>query len=184
MSFIFSAIITVTAGNLLNSFNEANIVTKIERYANTNESSYISKTLNTNNELFIQNKLEENIWKIEIPKINLIADIKNGTSEDILNKYVGHFEETPENEGNVALAAHNRGYDVNYFGRLKELEIGDEVIYFYNGNKRIYKVDSKTIIKDNEWQKLENTKDNRLTLITCVENQPKLRRCIQAVETK
>ena len=27
-----------------------------------------------------------------------------------------------------------------------------------------------------------NTKDNKLTLITCVENQPQYRRCIQAVE--
>ena len=38
------------------------------------------------------------------------------------------------------------------------------------------------IIKDTEWKYLKNTEDNRLTLITCVENQPEYRRCVQAVE--
>ena len=116
---------------MLSTYTGINIVTKVGRYKNTNESSYISETLNTNNESFMKNNSEELIWKIEIPKIDLSAEIKSGTSAEILNQYVGHFEETPENDGNVALAAHNRGYDVNYFGRLKELEIGDEIIYFY-----------------------------------------------------
>ena len=48
--------------------------------------------------------------------------------------------------------------------------------------KRIYKVSEKTVIKDTQWDKLENTEDNRITLITCVENRPELRRCIQAKE--
>lgn len=182
MSFIFSTIITVTAGNIFNSFDEVKFDTKIERCSNTNENSIIEH-LDIQNEIQNEKVVDENIWKIEIPKINLIAEISNGTTPEILNKYVGHFEETPKSNGNVALAAHNRGYDVNYFGRLKELEIGDEIIYFCNGEKRIYKIESKTIIKDDEWKMLENTKDNRLTLITCVENQSKLRRCVQAIQT-
>ena len=39
--------------------------------------------------------------------------------------YVGHFENTEEWDGNVGLAAHNRGYPINYFANLKELKIGD-----------------------------------------------------------
>ena len=112
----------------------------------------------------------------------MTADISNGTTPEILNKFVGHFEQTPVNYGNIVLAAHNRGYAVNYFGRIKELEIGDEIIYFFNDIKRVYKVSEKTIIQDTQWNKLENTDDNRLTLITCVENEPALRRCIQAKE--
>ena len=37
-------------------------------------------------------------------------------------EYVGHFENTNLLNGNVGLAAHNRGYPINYFARLKELE--------------------------------------------------------------
>ena len=39
-----------------------------------------------------------------------------------------------------------------------------------------------TIIKDTDWSYLQETKENKLTLITCVENEPKYRRCIQAIE--
>lgn len=168
---------------MFNSFNNVNFNTKIERYyQNTNENSSISSNIVIQNKTVSEEIIDKNIWKIEIPKINLSADISNGTTSEILNNYVGHFEETPKEYGNVVLAAHNRGYNVNYFARLKELEIGDEVIYFFNGQKRLYKVNEKTIIKDTQWNNLENTKDNRLTLITCVENKPELRRCVQAIE--
>ena len=122
------------------------------------------------------------IWKLEIPKIELSANIAEGTDEDILNKYIGHFEETSKKNGNIGLAAHNRGYEVNYFSRLKELEIGDEVIYVIGNNKRYYKVSSINIIDDTDWSNLRSTKDNRITLITCLENEPEKRRCIQAIE--
>lgn len=40
----------------------------------------------------IEPKKEENhIWKIEIPGINLSADIAEGTSSKVIAKYVGHF---------------------------------------------------------------------------------------------
>ncbi|MBQ7410246.1 MAG: class D sortase [Clostridia bacterium] len=119
-------------------------------------------------------------WFLEIPKINLKAEISDGTTPEILNEYIGHFIETPKENGNIVLAAHNRGYKVNYFERLKELEIGDEIIYTYNGKVLKYIVDLKTIIKDTQIEVLGNTKDNILTLITCVENEPEYRRCIKA----
>ncbi len=40
------------------------------------------------------------------------------------------------------------------------------------------------IIKQTNWEYIENTKDNRITLITCVENMYEYRRCIQAIEIK
>ena len=121
-------------------------------------------------------------WQIEIPKISLIANIQEGTSKEILSKYVGHFTTTQREIGNVGLAAHNRGYEVNYFKNLKLLKEGDEIKYKYNGIEKIYEVEKCRIITDTEWKYLTNTEDNRLTLITCVENQPEYRRCVQAVE--
>ena len=137
------------------------------------------------NELITTNRLEfpEN-WKLEIPKINLDAKIVEGTTDEILNKYIGHFEETGVLNGNIALAAHNRGYDVNYFERLKELNIEDKVYYTYGDIKKEYVVYSKEIIKDTNVEVLDEYQDgkNILTLITCVENMPELRRCIRCIE--
>lgn len=121
-------------------------------------------------------------WVLEIPKINLKASINFGTNDETMNKYIGHFDITSVWTGNVGLAAHNRGYPVNYFGKLKELQIGDEIKYTTVYGTRIYKVETSIIIEDTDWSYLQKTKENKLTLITCVENQPKYRRCVQAIE--
>lgn len=124
-------------------------------------------------------KKNKQVWKIEIPKINLIAVINDGIDSENLNKYVGHFPQSGYTSGNVCLAAHNRGYSVNYFERIKELQIGDKIIYKYKDLKLKYVVSQIKIIKDTDVDVIENTKENKITLITCVENKPELRRCIQ-----
>ena len=123
-----------------------------------------------------------NEWKIVIPAIELDAFISEGTSSDVMDKFVGHFENTSLWNGNVALAAHNRGYPVNYFAHIKDLSLGDIVVYYYNGKIKEYAIQTITIIDDTDWSYLENTNDNRITLITCVEDEPEYRRCIQGVE--
>lgn len=84
--------------------------------------------------------------------------------------------------GNVGLIAHNRGYTNNYFQNIKNLVEGDEIIYKCGEFTNIYEVTSHVIIEDTDWSKLENTVENKLTLITCVENEPSYRRCIIAME--
>lgn len=121
-------------------------------------------------------------WKILIPTIALEAEISEGTSKEVMDKYVGHFEETSKSIGNVGLAAHNRGYNVNYFANLKKLKEGDEIIYKCYGFERTYVVTKNLIITDEDWSYLEKTEKNTITLITCVENEPMYRRCIQGEE--
>ncbi len=152
---------------------------------NKNKSSTNGTTSNKKNSSTKANKtmyINKNEWKIVIPVINLEANIAEGTSDDVMNKYVGHFSVTNTWNGNVALAAHNRGYPVNYFANLKNLKKGDLIEYYNEGKVRKYKVEIITKIKDTDWTYLENTKDNRITLITCVENEPEYRRCIQGIE--
>lgn len=127
-------------------------------------------------------KAEVQTWQIQIPKISLIADISEGTTKDVLERYVGHFKTTAIKTGNVVLAAYNRGNEVNYFKDLKLLKKGDEIIYKYNEFQKIYKVEKCRIIRDTELQYLEEDEENILTLITWVENQPEYRRCIKAEE--
>ena len=127
-------------------------------------------------------RIEKAQWKITIPKISLKAEISEGTSKEIMDKFVGHFEETTKTSGNVGLAAHNRGYDINYFANIKQLVEGDEIIYKYYEFEETYIVTENKIIKDTDWEPLEDTQKDKITLITCVENEPKYRRCIQAIQ--
>lgn len=135
----------------------------------------------TQKEKVIHAKVQEelNSWKVEIPKINLIAGIQEGVSSDILSQSVGHFEETPKTEGNIGLAAHNRGYRMNFFENIKKLEIGDKIIYTYEEATREYQVETLVIIKETDWSYLQETGDNRITLITCIKDSPEYRLCVQ-----
>ena len=129
-----------------------------------------------------QEKIKNANWKITIPKISLEAEISEGTRKEVMDKFVGHFDETTKTSGNVGLAAHNRGYSVNYFANIKNLKEGDEIIYKYYEFEKTYVVTENKIIEDIDWEPLENTKENKITLITCVENEPKYRKCKQATE--
>ena len=132
-----------------------------------------------------EDNINENIWQIEIPKIKLVAPIAEGTSQEVMLEYVGHFESTEILYGNVGLAAHNRGFPINYFEKLKELIEGDEIIYKTKYGEKTYKVVLSTIITDTDWSYLQQDTDkNTITLITCVENEPNKRRCIQGIENK
>ena len=127
-------------------------------------------------------RIEKAQWKITIPKIYLKAEISEGTSKEIMDKFVGHFEETTKTSGNVGLAAHNRGYAVNYFANIKQLVEGDKIIYKYYEFEETYIVTENKIIKDTDWEPLEDTEKDKITLITCVENEPEYRRCVQATK--
>ena len=121
-------------------------------------------------------------WRIEIPKIKINAPILEGTNSTVLKKAVGHFPETSKDSGNICLAAHNRGYKYNFFQEIKNLKVGDKIIYTVNGNSITFTVDINKIISEYDLSVLENTKETRLTLITCEENKKEYRRCIIAKE--
>jgi LPXTG-site transpeptidase (sortase) family protein len=62
------------------------------------------------------------------------------------------------------------------------LEIGDIITYETTYGTKQYKVEINTVIKETDWSYLEDTKENKITLITCEENMKEYRRCIQATE--
>lgn len=111
--------------------NKSNIIKK-EEAENSKKEEILAKEFKETEEEIPY----EDIWQIEIPKINLTAPIAEGTSQEVMKEYVGHFENTEVLNGNVGLAAHNRGFPINYFARLKELKEGDEIIYKQNLESR------------------------------------------------
>ena len=163
--------------NQTNENNQLNSNTQVE--SNQINETTEEKIDKSTEELII---LEQEEWYLEIPCINLKANIKEGTTKEIMDDYIGHFEETSKDIGNIGLAAHNRGYKNNYFENLKKLKEGDIIKYKYKNIKREYVVEKHIIIKDTDWTNLEEADENIITLITCVENQPEYRRCIQGIE--
>ena len=159
--------------------------TPIEKVSNLIYEININKENDRENK---NNKEQETLdlgnWYIEIPTINLSAPIAEGTDESTLNTKVGHFLDTPIETGNVGLAAHNRGYEYNFFQNLKKIKKEDKIIYTHDDFKRTYIVDKIEIIENTNWEYLKNSEENKITLITCVENEPKYRRCVQAVEAE
>lgn len=127
----------------------------------------------------VNDSTKEFDWYVEIPKIKVYAPIEEGTEDETLNRSVGHFENTSRRGGNCGLAAHNRGYRVNYFANLKDLEKGDLIYYFVDGKLYQYEVTDILIIYETDWSMLEETEDDRITLITCVENRDEYRLCVQ-----
>lgn len=146
----------------------------IEETVNKEENTDIAKEENTN--IYLSNN-----WRILIPKINLNAPILEGVTNDNMRRGVAHFEQTSKWDGNICLAAHNRGYKYNYFQEIHTLEKGDVIIYKNENNEeRKYVVEINEKIQETDWSYLKETKENKITLITCVKDMPEYRTCIQA----
>jgi len=101
--------------------------------------------------------------------------------ENDMSKGVGHIPGTAFWNGNVCVMGHNRGTN-NYFAKLSSLNVGDTITYTTNQGTRTYVVTFNSTISETDWTMLGATPDNRLTLISCVINQPSIRQCVQAVE--
>ena len=118
---------------------------------------------------------------LKIPAIGLNVKVVQGTDSAALKKGAGHFEETSIWNGNIGLAAHNRGTN-SYFGKIHTLETGDKITLTTKQGTRIYAVTSVAKVSETDVSSLENTAENCLTLYTCVRDQRDLRWCVRAVE--
>ena len=141
----------------IRNLEEKQLVTKAQTKAGAKIANTIIKTTNSsnaNNSKTQRETVKENekiTWRIQIPKINLDVHIKEGTDSNVLLKAVGHFETTSKWNGNVGLAAHNRGYQCNFFQKIKNLAIGDEIIYTTTNGKKVYKVQTNKVILETDW---------------------------------
>ena len=118
---------------------------------------------------------------LKIPAIGLTVKVYEGTGSSTLAKGAGHFEDTSIWDGNVALAAHNRGVN-NHFGQIHTLEIGDEVTLTTKLGTRTYEVTSVSKVSETDRSGLAASTENLLTLYTCVRNQRELRWCVTAAQ--
>ena len=121
------------------------------------------------------------LGRLEIPTLDLSVRIYQGTDSKTLAKGVGHFEDTSIWNGNVCLAAHNRGAN-SYFGQIHTLDIGDTITLATKLGTRTYKVTDVFKVSETDRSGLADSGKNMLTLYTCVRNQRDQRWCVTAAE--
>jgi len=121
------------------------------------------------------------IGRIMIPTLNHVAHIRPGLDMAMLDNYVGHFPNTSQWDGNVALASHNRGRG-SFFAGIWNLQHGDLIFYETTRGVRAYEVISIERISETDLSHLDHSHDNILTLITCVEGQRNMRWSVRARE--
>ncbi len=121
------------------------------------------------------------IGTVSIPRLGISVKVWEGETTTSMAKGLGHYSSTSGWAGNVGVCGHNRGAKYN-IGTIKNLKQGDVITYTTVHGTRTYEVTMVKTISNTDWSYLQGTADNRITLTTCVDNQPSQRICVQAVE--
>ena len=118
---------------------------------------------------------------LKIPSIGVNVKVYEGTGTTPLAKGAGHFTDTSIWDGNVCIAAHNRGAHAQ-FGKIHTLSAGDRVTLTTKLGTRTYEVTSVSKILETDTSGLTAATGNQITLYTCVADQPAYRWMVRAVE--
>lgn len=121
------------------------------------------------------------IGTVSIPSLGIKMKVWEGETSESMAKGLGHFVSTSGWDGNVAVCGHNRGAKYA-IGSIKDLQIGDTIKYETVYGMRTYSVSYVGVISNTDWSHLQATADNRITLTTCLADQPDYRVCVQAQE--
>lgn len=112
------------------------------------------------------------IGYINIPKINVNLPIYHGTSEEVLNKGVGHLENTAfpiGGKNNHAVLTGHRGLSsAKLFTDLDKLDVGD-IFYIHVLDETLaYQVDQVLVVEPNVTENLRSVKgEDYVSLVTC-----------------
>lgn len=120
------------------------------------------------------------IGKIYVPGQKVTRYIYEGTTQASMRIGGAHFSSTPGWTGNVCIAGHNRGTSQN-FAFLYNVKPGDTIYYTTGYGTRAYQVTGISNPATTDVSGLYQDGVNRLTLYTCVKNQPQIKYCVTAV---
>ena len=118
---------------------------------------------------------------LTVERLGRSVNIYGGETMEAMNHGAGHFSFTGLHHGNVGLIGHNRG-NSGFFSFVRLLQDGDIIRLDVGGTVRTFEVFMRTTIDDNDFSPLQQFGDNRLTLVTCVENVRNQRRIAVALE--
>lgn len=162
-------VIVISAGIKINSMNtEKKIREEYEQALNDLQKGADEK-MDEDSKLGFENEDIDAIGIMVIPKINVKVLVAEGTEDEKLKYYVGHFENTalPGEKGNFAVAGH-RNYIYNeMFRDVNQLEAGDDIIVRTAKGEFTYKVKEQKVIEPTDVDILDPTDDSTVTLVTC-----------------
>ena len=128
-------------------------------------------------------RADGSIGTLYVERFGRTITVFHGETMDNMNKGAGNFISTSAWDGNVALAAHNRG-SAGFFSFVRELRIGDRITYTTLYGSRTYEVFRREQIDEFDHSILRWSAENILTLVTCVENVPSQRLVSQLREVQ
>lgn len=108
---------------------------------------------------------------MNIPKIDVEVAVAEGIQDNVLKYAVGHFPETANagQVGNFAVAGHRNFTYAEYFKDLDKLKNGDKIIVTTLNGTYTYIVSESIIVRPDQTEVLDKTKDATITLVTCTE---------------
>jgi len=121
------------------------------------------------------------IGTLKIPSLCINMKVWEGETDSSMAKGIAHYSTTTGWDGNVCVCGHNRGSRYS-IGAIKDMEIGDTITYTTVYGTRTYEVSYIGTIASTDWSRLQATADNRITITTCLANQPEKRVVVQAIE--
>lgn len=145
-------------------------------------------TIPPDNRLIIP-AINKNVPIVEVSTENLAAQNWTSLDDEILEalktgvvRYPGTA--LPGEEGNTFLTGHSSYYfwdggEYNeVFALLPELEIGDDIVVYYNQQKYTYKITEKREVAPSEVDVLSQGDEHKITLMTCTPVGTNLRRLV------
>jgi sortase family protein len=167
-------------GSIGGSGIESNITNPIQQEPQIPSTSYQSSAYTSVDGM---ERKDGSIGTLKIPSLNINMKVWEGETNTSMAKGLGHYSSTSGWDGNIGVCGHNRGAKYT-IGSIKNLKDGDTITYTTVYGTRTYEVVTVETIASSDWSYLQATSDNRVTITTCLANQPSKRVCVQAVEVK
>lgn len=167
-------------GSIGGSGIESNITNPIQQEPQIPSTSYQPSAYTSVDGM---ERKDGSIGTLKIPSLNINMKVWEGETNTSMAKGLGHYSSTSGWDGNIGVCGHNRGAKYT-IGNIKNLKDGDTITYTTVYGTRIYEVVTVETIASSDWSYLQATSDNRITITTCLANQPSKRVCVQAVEVK
>ena len=151
-----------------------------ERAVHINEGAFTASTAQSTHISTIQHGYEYGAFlgTLTVERLGRSVNIYGGATLDAMDKGAGHFSFTGLESGNVGLIGHNRGTRTGFFSFVRLLQEGDIIRLDVNGIIRTYEVHMRTVVDEVDFSPLQQFGDNRLTLVTCIEDVRNQRRIV------
>lgn len=163
---------------LMNEEKKVEIKGQVTEYNKTLQKDPIGRfaemTISQYQEYMSQLNVDGNgmMCSLKIEKLGLNLPVFHGTTEDVLQKYVGHVEGSSLPIGGIgthsALSAHRGLPTAVLFTNLDRMEVGDYFSIVVVGEEHIYQIDQILTVLPDDLSPLEIDPEKDLcTLITC-----------------